>query len=64
MRNAGAGKTLLQVTFQLQVFQQKLTELFLGKPVRMPIFVVTKSKTVWMNFLTHNLLHLDLRFEI
>src|SRR6185369_7931206 len=28
----------------------------LGKPVRVPVFVVAEPKTVWMNFLTHNLL--------
>src|ERR1051325_274084 len=58
VRNASACKTLLQVTFQLEVFQQKLAELLLGEPMRMPVFVVAKSKTVWTNFLTHNLLRL------
>src|SRR5215216_1586167 len=56
VRHARARKTLLQIAFQLQIFEQELAELSLGKPVRVPIFVVAESKTVWMNFLTHNFL--------
>src|SRR6185369_2415218 len=56
VRYTGAGETLLEIAFELQVLEQKLAKLLLRKPVRMPVFVVAESKTVWMNFLTHNLL--------
>ena len=56
VRNAGAGKALLQIALQLQIFKQELAKLLLRKPVRMPVLVVAEAKTVWMNFLTHNLL--------
>src|SRR5688500_3152553 len=56
MSNAAAGKALFQIALQLHIFQQKLPKLFFSKPVRVPVFVVAESKTVWMNFLTHNLL--------
>src|SRR6185503_10109246 len=56
VRHAGACKTLLQIALQLQILEQKLAKLLFGKPMRVPILVVAESKTVWMNFLTHNLL--------
>jgi hypothetical protein len=56
VRHARARKALLEIAFQFQIFEQKLAKLLFGKPVRVPVFVVAESKTVWMNFLTHNLL--------
>jgi hypothetical protein len=32
--------------------------------VRMPVLVITKAKTVWMNFLAQSLLLLNLEFRI
>jgi hypothetical protein len=58
VRHAGTGKALLEIALQPQVFQQELSILLLGEPVRVPVFVVAEPKTVWMNFLTHNLLQL------
>src|SRR6185369_5370052 len=56
VRHTGSGKASLQILLQLQILEQKLAELLLRKPMRMPVLVVAESKTVWMNFLTHNLL--------
>jgi hypothetical protein len=56
VRNPGAGEPLFQVALQLQVLDQEITELFFRKPVRMPVLVVTKAKSVWMNFLAQTLL--------
>ncbi len=50
------AKRLLQIALQLQILQQELAILLLRKPMRMPVLVVAEAKTVWMNFLTHNLL--------
>ncbi len=60
MRDARPGEASLQLRLELQVLDQKVAELFLRKPVRMPVFVVAEAKTVWMNFLAH----LILRFGI
>ena len=60
VRDARAGETPLQFGLELQVLDQKVAELLLRKPVRMPVFVVAEAKTVWMNFLAH----LILRFRI
>ena len=54
--DARTRKLILQLALQLQVFEEVLAELPLGIPVRVPVFVVAESKTVWMNFLTHNFL--------
>src|SRR6185369_5898301 len=62
VRHTGAGETLLEIAFELQVLEQKLAKLLLRKPVRMPVFVIAESKTVWMNFLTHNLLQFFVPF--
>src|SRR6185503_6626472 len=56
VRHTGAGETPLEVLLQLQIFEQKFAELLLRKPMRMPVLVVAESKTVWMNFLIHNLI--------
>src|SRR5215212_3462110 len=56
VRYPRARKAVLEIAFKPQIFKQKLAELLFGKPVRVPVFVVAESKTVWMNFLTHNLL--------
>src|SRR5262249_44011174 len=56
VRNAGAGKTLFQIALQLEILDQKITELLLRKPVRMPVLVVAEAKAVGMNFLAQSLL--------
>src|SRR5438552_1249634 len=56
VRDSGAGETLLEIAFQLEILDQKITELLLRKPVRVPVLVVAKAKTVWMNFLAQTLL--------
>src|SRR5258706_8347944 len=53
MRYAGAGEAPLQLGLQLQILNQKVAKLLLRKPVRMPVLVIAKAKTVWMNFLAH-----------
>src|SRR5688572_4541566 len=54
VRYAGAGKASFQLTLQTQVFDQEIAVLLLRKPVRMPVLVIAKAKTVWMNFLAHS----------
>src|SRR5688572_5918097 len=54
VRHAGAGKASLQLTLQPQVFDQEIAVLLFRKPVRMPVLVIAKAKTVWMNFLAHS----------
>ena len=51
MRNAGARKASLQLSFQLQILDQKIAVLLFRKPVRMPVLVIAEAKAVWMNFL-------------
>src|SRR5687768_13113208 len=63
VRNAGARETLFQISFQFEVFEQELAELLFRKPMRVPVFVVAESKTVWMNFLTHVLLPNPIGFK-
>src|SRR4030095_16949817 len=66
VRDASAGKTLLQIALQLEILNQKITELLLRKPMRMPVLVVAKAKAVWMNFLAQSLLQscfLNLEFQ-
>src|SRR5437879_4388090 len=56
MRNPRAGEAPFQLALQPQIFNQKIAVLLLRKPVRMPVLVIAKAKTVWMNFLTQSLL--------
>jgi hypothetical protein len=55
MRDAGSGEALLQLTLQPQVFDQEIAVLLFRKPMRMPVLVIAKAKTVWMNFLAQSL---------
>src|SRR6185369_14919014 len=61
VRHARAGKTLLQIALQLQIFDQEIAILPLRKPMRMPVLVVAQAKTVWMNFLAQTLLLFGIR---
>ena len=56
VRNSGARKAVLQILLELQILVQEFAKLFLRVPMRMPVFVITETETVGMNFLTHNLL--------
>src|SRR5262245_44904152 len=56
VRNSRACETLFQIALELEIFEQKLAELLLCKPVRVPVFVVAQTESVWMNFLTHSFL--------
>src|SRR5690348_18247218 len=56
VRNAAARKLLLEFLLKSEVLCKELGELTFGEPVRVPIFVVSDPKAVWMNFLSHLLL--------
>src|SRR2546421_6489749 len=56
VRNARAGETFLQLALQPQIFNQKIAVLLFREPVGMPVLVIAKAKTVWMNFLAQSLL--------
>ena len=51
VRNAGAGEASLQLSFQLEILDQKIAVLLFRKPVRVPVLVIAEAKAVWMNFL-------------
>ena len=59
VRHASAGEAPFQLALQPQIFNQKIAVLLLRKPVRMPVLVIAKAKTVWMNFLAQSLLPLE-----
>ena len=54
------AKRFFKSVFSFRSSMQEFAKLLLRKPVRMPVFVVAEAKTVWMNFLTHNLLQFRL----
>src|SRR5215203_4437540 len=55
VRNAAAAEAPFQITLEPEILGEVFRELMLGKPVRVPVLVVADSKSVWMNFLSHNL---------
>ena len=56
------AKRFFRSRFSLRSSARNFGKFLLRKPVRVPIFVVSDPKSVWMNFLSHNFLLLS--FEI
>src|SRR5688500_14145307 len=61
MLNTAAREFFLQLTLELKILGEELSVVRLGVPVRVPVFVVSDPKAVWMYFLSHIS---DLKFQI